>query len=629
MRSSSIFLGLALCAAGAFAGVNQWTQIGPPGFFGGVVADPVIPGILYANSGSSIFKSVDAGTTWNRTFNGRPLNLTADRLVISRKSPTVLYAVGGSGVLRSTDNGATFVVANGTGNNRLPSGLPVAIAVDPNDPQTAYVDIADHLYKTTDAGANWLSVASLPDTTHVLGVDPTVSSRLYASAGTTMYASPDGGRTWGSKTVLPLTLINAIGAMPSLVLAGGTGMCRSTNGGSGWGPADTGLGSTTVVFDIEFIGNTIFAATDRGLYRSTNGALTWSLVTAPFSGRAVASITIDAAGSLYASSQVLYRSTDGGATWSQSAGSLSNSRVDAVAFDWSTRTLYAAVAGQGVLKTGDNGLTWTSLNSGLSTNIQVLAVDPKSPSVMYAADPSIGIYKTTDGGSHWTLMNDGLTTKFVLALAIDPDIPSIVYAGVSGGGVFKSTDGGGTWVRSAGFPEPSVLTLTIDSLAIYAGTANGVFKSSDAGLTWSPGSGLASVSVLAIAVDPASRTVFAGTDGRGVFKSIDGGASWTAVNHGLPGDGVARVTALIADPRQTNVVYAVAESDVLGTPYTLGAGLFRSADAGATWFDIGAGSLLGVTALAIDHVSNTLFAATDDSGIFAMTTVSRRRSVKP
>jgi photosystem II stability/assembly factor-like uncharacterized protein len=87
----------------------------------------------------------------------------------------------------------------------------------------------------------------------------------------------------------------------------------------------------------------------------------------------------------------------------------------------------------------------------------------------------------------------------------------------------------------------------------------------------------------------------------------DGGGSWSATN---PVPFTFGITVLMTDPQ------------IPGTPYvgTYGDGIFKSANAGATWTAIDSG-LLGthISALAIDpHDTSTLYASTA-SGVYVIT----------
>jgi len=52
--------------------------------------------------------------------------------------------------------------------------------------------------------------------------------------------------------------------------------------------------------------------------------------------------------------------------------------------------------------------------------------------------------------------------------------------------------------------------------------------------------------------------VYAATDGNGVFRSTDGGRNWVSVSEGLPGSGVALLTA---DPLVPARLYAGTPAD--------------------------------------------------------------------
>ena len=78
---------------------------------------------------------------------------------------------------------------------------------------------------------------------------------------------------------------------------------------------------------------------------------------------------------------------------------------------------------------------------------------------------------------------------------------------------------------------------------LYVGGANGVGKSINGGLSWQAAvAGLTTLAVTTIATEPLQvDTVYAGTNGGGVFKSTNAGASWFAYSEVL---GVGRASAL-------------------------------------------------------------------------------------
>src|SRR5256884_2181877 len=141
---------------------------------------------------------------------------------------------------------------------------------------------------------------------------------------------------------------------------------------------------------------------------------------------------------------------------------------------------------------------------------------------------------------------------------------------------------GGRTVAAVGVPgHPTVLYIGVNN--------GGVWRSRDYGRTWTPiFDDQPTGSIGAIAVAPSDpRTIYVGSGeglqrpdlsvGVGIYKSADGGATWRHL--GLR-DG-QQIPAIVVDPRDPNRVFAA----VLGHPYGPNAerGVFRSSDGGAAW----------------------------------------------
>jgi photosystem II stability/assembly factor-like uncharacterized protein len=225
----------------------------------------------------------------------------------------------------------------------------------------------------------------------------------------------------------------------------------------------------------------------------------------------------------------LWKTTDGGVTWQAvSDRFFKSSSVGAIAIAESNPDIVYAgmgetqlrgnvIQGDGVYKTTDGGKTWTHVGLEKTLAIARIRTHPANPNVVfvaalgnpYMATPDRGVFKSTDGGKTWnkTLFKDDRTGA--VDIAIDPRNPDVMFAGLwevfrtphslsSGGpgsGLYKSTDGGVNWVEltgNAGLPKPiwgkvGVSVSGADSNRVYAiieAPEGGVFLSDDAGATW-------------------------------------------------------------------------------------------------------------------------------------------------
>ncbi len=337
--------------------------------------------------------------------------------------------------------------------------------------------------------------------------------------------------------------------------------------------------------------DTIYAGTDiAGVFKSTDGGLTWTAINDGIAVPAIFSLAIDPTSPnvLYAgTADSFFKTTDGGESWKLANTGLGLGPATKIAINPATpSTLYAAVVGPGVFRSTDGAGTWKSATTGISEQIiQDLVIDPSTPSTLYAATIS-GAFKTTNGGGNWSPINTGLTSTFVRKLAIDPATPSVLYAGLLTN-VFKSVDGGAHWnPTGAGLPSfPSIASLIVDPTSptrVYAGTVlHGVFVTTTAGGGWAPANtGLSDGTVQALAIDVEDpATLYAGMAGAGggVFITGNAGASWLPSNSGL----VATIVNDVAvDPTTPTTIYAATSVD----------GLFRSDDSGASWERVDTGA---------------------------------------
>ena len=223
----------------------------------------------------------------------------------------------------------------------------------------------------------------------------------------------------------------------------------------------------------------------------------------------------------------IFKSTNGGMTWMPTFDHQDISSIGAIAVaDADHNILYAGTGeaclrgnisyGDGVYKSTDAGHTWTNVGLKDSRHIGAVIIDPRNPDVVLVAalghawgpNEERGVFRTADGGKTWQKVLYKDENTGAIDVVFDPRNSSIVYAalyqvrrqpwtftsGGPGSGLYKSVDGGLTWkhLQGHGLPEGELGRIGVsvsgaDSNRVYAlieAKKGGLYRSDDAGNTW-------------------------------------------------------------------------------------------------------------------------------------------------
>lgn len=301
----------------------------------------------------------------------------------------------------------------------------VAIAINPTHPDVVYLATLDAIYKTRDGGDHWKAVNTGMSTYRVLSllVDPNIPTVLYAGTNIdSVYKSTDGAISWnianaGMKE--HIAIVNNFAVDPrnpqTIYTATTVGVFKTTNGAMMWDDMSIGFESyyvVSVIIDPQN-SNILYAGTSGGVYKSTDGAKNWHTVnrgmieetqvaSAMALGVNALAINPKSINILYAgTTRGLYKSTDGAESWTFVKGELEKAFISNLVVDYQEpRTLYAGTA-QGIFKSSNEGQNWTLISQGITNlNVRSLVMHPNDHQVLYAGTNN-GIYKTTDGGTTW------------------------------------------------------------------------------------------------------------------------------------------------------------------------------------------------------------------------------------
>src|SRR5207237_6374193 len=180
----------------------------------------------------------------------------------------------------------------------------------------------------------------------------------------------------------------------------------ATQGGGGGSTASAGLPNTPDYHSL-LVNPTnprkLVLGTHIGLYVSSDGGRHWRFNA--LSGDDAMNLARPAGETIWlAGHEVFKKSSDGGATWSdvRPAG-LPGLDIHGFAVDpRNPRTLYAAVAGQGLYRSVDGGVSFRLRSQRVGGAVMALAVLPSGR--VLAGDMQQGLLESRDGGATWQLM---------------------------------------------------------------------------------------------------------------------------------------------------------------------------------------------------------------------------------
>ncbi|MBX2826993.1 MAG: T9SS type A sorting domain-containing protein [Flavobacteriaceae bacterium] len=616
-----------------------WEFAGPINI-GGRISDVEIPidqpETYYVGAASGgIFKTTDAGDTWNPIFDNIG-SLSIGDIEISKTDTDVVWvgtgevnagggslAYDGDGIYKSEDGGLTWE------SKGLPDvGSIGKIVIDPNDENTIMVatmgplfrdDANRGVYRTTDGGDTWNQVLFVDDMTGAIDM------AIHPSNGDIVYAA-----TW--QRVRRPQFRDYGGA--------GSGLHRSTDGGVTWTEMTSGLPTLPaekgrISIDISQSNPAVLYAryadasgSIQGVYRTADGGDTWVEVNSSqltnvgfhwwFRG-----IFVDPTdeNTLYNVDFIVEKSTDGGNSWFIA--------FPGVHVDQHAMAFNASVPGEVLL--GNDGGFYKSSNDGISsvkdltlpiTQFYRFHVDAQNGNKVYGGTQDNSTMRTTTGSlDDWQIIYGGDGFQPL----VDPTNTNVIYALSQRGNLGKSTNDAASFFD---LNEPGartnwdtpILLDPADSETLYYG-ANQLFKSTNGGATFtaiSPdltngdgGGNLTFGTIISFDISPLdSNTIIVGTDDGNVWITQDGGTNWDHVSTSLPDRWVTKV---LTDREDLNAFYVTFSGYRYGEDF---GHVYRSEDVGANWIDLSATLPdIPINDIVKDRYGN-LFLGTD-VGVFA------------
>ncbi len=414
MSTRRLFLAALLCAAPAVSSAQtpdlysamHWRQIGPvragrARALSGVATQPSVFYIGFDNGG--VWRSTDYGSNWVPIMDQASTG-SIGAIAVAPSNPDIIYVGSGAGIIR---------------------------------PDLA---VGDGVYKSIDAGKSWTHLAGLRESQMIahIDVDPTNPSRLFVAVlghpygpntERGIYRSVDGGKTF--ERVLykdEYTSGNDVRIDPS---------------------NPNTIYATLWQQQQSFIEGQGFGGGGNGIFKSTDGGITWKQLTdglpsilqaniavAPSNSRTLYAMAAGAAtgGAPGASGPVgFYKSSDAGEHWKL----IVHATTPAVRPTPDPRPL-------GRIGGGD---------------LPTIVVDPKNENVVYSS--STVFWRTEDGGLNWSAVRGAPGGDDYQKTWINPLNPDIILAVADQGGVV-SANRGVSWSNWYNQPTAAMYHVTTD-----------------------------------------------------------------------------------------------------------------------------------------------------------------------
>lgn len=506
-----------------------------------------------------IYRSKDAGKTWEKLAGGLPAQTGRIGLAIYPKNPKIMLAVvesteegansirddrmRGGGIFRSEDGGDTWQRMS----HRSPRAFYFSkIYFDPNDDKRVYLlgwttEVSDDGGKTFRGGVADILHADH----HAMLVDPTDSDHLIIGTDGGVYQSFDKGATWDFLNTMPTGQFYNLAldmSDPYRIMGGlqdnGTWLGPSATGkqenkNEGTGVTDTGITNSDWL-DV-YWGDGFHAAFDPK---------DPDVVFAEWQGGHLSRINIRTGEKRYLSPEAREGQTRHRYNWNSPF--FVSPHDDAVIYH----------AGQFVYRVWHRENRWEKISPDLTTGdpimmdtvgsqaethctVVTLCESPLTAGELWAGSDDGLIHVTQDGGKSWTNVTPPVVNgRYVARLHASAHVKGRCYAAIDGHRsddmdpcVLVTEDHGKTWTEiTSDLPKNRCAKVVREDLfnpnVLYVGTEGGVFVSTDRGQGWVKlhGKGLPTVPVDDIQQHPRETDLVLGTHGRSIW--VLDGAKW-------------------------------------------------------------------------------------------------------
>jgi photosystem II stability/assembly factor-like uncharacterized protein len=612
------------------AGATQWRPValGSGGFVTGIdIAKDGTKIVRTDTSGAYIWD--DAASKWRgmQTRSSMPKTEWGHETItdgdiyeacIAPNNSNYIYIVFNGFVFKSIDRGVKFtktslpkIKASGTDSHRMTGKR---MAIDPNNPNVVIVGCQERgAFLTSDGGANWTKIASIPGpktpSGTLIAFDPasgTANDRTrsvyVASGGNGVYKSSDGGATFtlmqGSPTDHHRMVVDQTGTVwvssgkPSRV-----GLLKT--GSSSWttiAPAGTGVVNSIAINPAD--ARHVVAAQDSGfISQSFDGGASWTDVYYPLypngAGRRVAT---DIPWLAWTNEQYM---TNGD-----------------MMFDPTAPNKLYFVEGIGVWWTNPpktyTAFDWNSQSKGIEQLVVSKIISPPGGSpLVFSWDRAVfkvdnpDIYPSTHGPNRKHALLAGWSGDYAV------NEPNFIVGLMNWWGYDESgysMDGGATWTKFASVPADvsagkiggCIAVSTKDNIVWVPNNNANAYVTKDRGASWqriilpgTPTSGETGFGwayytnrqiVTADKATPGTFYLYNYLNSGGVFRSTDGGTNWTRIFSGPLGSATGVNCSMTAVPGKAGHLFFTGSWQSGENPFQ--APFRRSTDGGETWKDV-------------------------------------------
>ncbi len=469
--------------------------------------------VISGGPGSGLYKSVDAGETWEEMTEGLPEEKGKMAIAVSPANSNKVFALIESD--SNADKGGLFVSENAgkswrmiSGDNRLVqrAWYYIEVFADPNDEDTVYVLSAPAL-RSTDGGKSWERLTGTHGDYHDLWINPKNSKNMVIANDGGAAISFNFGKTWSTQDNMPTAQFYRISTdnlFPYNIYGG-----QQDNSAVKIASLSTGSGGITERdWSNSAGGESAFLAFDPNNPRyvmggqylgtvevlDTHSKASTQVMAAPiqYLGRKARDMkylynwntpiirSVHEENTFYKCAQLVLRTKDMGQTWEEISQDLTRDN-DA--------------------KQGNGGGPYTNEAVGAENygTISYMIESPQERGVFYTGSDDGLVHISKDNGASWqNITPKGLKECLINAIEVSPHDPATAYIATTRykfndytPALYKTTDYGKTWSNiSSGIPYGAFTRVVREDETrkglLYAGTEKGIYISYSDGKSWQP-----------------------------------------------------------------------------------------------------------------------------------------------